>query len=82
MKTVLLAGACLLASNLAFADTFVPPHVTSKGTYVQGHYRSAPNSTRLDNYSTQGNVNPYNGQPGTKSLYPSTPSYKLPKLRY
>jgi len=24
-----------------------------------------PNSTKLDNYSTKGNVNPYTGKPGT-----------------
>lgn len=83
-KTALLGGACawLLASSFASADTYVPPHVTSKGNYVQGHYRTAPNSRRFDNYSTQGNVNPYTGQAGSKPLYPSTPTYKVPKLRY
>lgn len=38
----------------------------SNGTYVQPYERSAPNSTRQDNYSTQGNVNPYTGAAGTK----------------
>jgi len=32
----------------------------------QGHYRSSPNSTQRDNYSTYGNTNPYTGQRGTK----------------
>lgn len=43
------------------------------GTYVAPHYRSAPNSTKADNWSTKGNVNPYTGKPGTKPLEPATP---------
>jgi len=40
------------------------------GTYVQPHYQTSPNSSRLDNYSTQGNVNPYTGQQGTQPAFP------------
>lgn len=36
------------------------------GTYVQPHSRTAPNGTKSDNWSTQGNVNPITGTPGTK----------------
>ncbi len=36
------------------------------GTYVQPHYRSDPDRTVNNNWSTQGNVNPYTGKPGTK----------------
>jgi hypothetical protein len=39
------------------------------GTYVQGYHATNPNSTKLDNYSTKGNVNPWTGKPGTKSPY-------------
>ena len=35
-------------------------------TYVNGYMKTNPNSTRNDNYSTQGNYNPYTGQEGTK----------------
>lgn len=38
------------------------------GTCVQPHYRSSPNSTKLDNYSSKGNVNPYTGVEGTKKI--------------
>lgn len=46
-----------------------PKHIYVKGhwrngTYVQPYYRTAPNSTNRDNFSTQGNVNPYTGKPG------------------
>ena len=34
------------------------------GTYVQPYFRTAPNSTNRDNFSTKGNVNPYTGKPG------------------
>jgi len=34
------------------------------GTYVQGYYATNPNGTKLDNYSTLGNVNPWTGKPG------------------
>lgn len=39
------------------------------GIYVQPHYRSSPNRSRLDNWSTKGNFNPYTGKSGTKSPY-------------
>lgn len=47
----------------------VSGHVTKSGTYVQPHHATNPNGTKLDNWSTQGNVNPYTGQTGTKSPY-------------
>lgn len=65
MKKVLLA--VLLLSGIAQADVYVDGYYRSNGTYVSPHYRSSPNSTVYDNYSTQGNVNPYTGAYGTKS---------------
>lgn len=47
-------------------SVYVAPHVNSDGTYVQGHRRSEANDTKLDNWSTKGNVNPYTGKSGTK----------------
>ncbi|MDP3769976.1 MAG: hypothetical protein Q8R40_03515 [bacterium] len=41
----------------------------STGSYVMPHYRTSPNSTRFDNYSTKGNYNPYTGEKGYISLY-------------
>ncbi|HEX6963765.1 MAG TPA: hypothetical protein VF175_17995, partial [Lacipirellula sp.] len=51
------------------ADTYVRGHFRSNGTYVQPHYRSAPDGNRYNNFSTRGNINPYTGQIGTKSPY-------------
>lgn len=50
---------------ISFADVYVHPYQKDDGTNVQGYYRTPPNNTRNDNYSTQGNVNPYTGKEGT-----------------
>ena len=69
---VFLAGlVCAVAAASVSAQTYVKPYTRSDGTTVQGHYRSSPNSTALDNYSTRGNVNPYTGQIGTRDPYPA-----------
>jgi hypothetical protein len=47
-------------------STHVRGHSTRRGNYVMPHYRSHPNRTRVDNWSTHGNVNPYTGKAGTK----------------
>lgn len=59
---------CLLTTT-AYASTYVNGYTRRDGTYVQGHYRSNPNHTRLDNYSTKGNYNPYTGKAGTVNPY-------------
>ncbi|WPU66660.1 hypothetical protein [Peredibacter starrii] len=64
MKLILLGLSFF--SFAALADQYVDPYTQSDGTFVQGHYKTDPNETRNDNYSTRGNVNPYTGQPGTQ----------------
>lgn len=66
MKKMMLA--VLLFTGVAQADVYVNGYYRNDGTYVQGHYRSSPNSNVYDNYSTQGNVNPYTGVHGYKSF--------------
>ena len=56
----------LVLPNIVFADVYVQGYTKSDGTYVQGNYRSSPNGTTSDNYSTKGNINPYTGEYGTK----------------
>ena len=41
----------------------------SNGTYVPPHYRSAPDGSVYNNYSTKGNQNPYTGKSGTVNPY-------------
>ena len=46
-------------------DVYVRGYTKSNGTYVSPHYRTAPDSTPYNNYSTRGNTNPYTGKQGT-----------------
>lgn len=61
LLTILLVLPC-------FADVSVRGYYRKDGTYVRPHKRSSPNSTKSDNWSTKGNVNPYTGKAGTKSV--------------
>ncbi|HSW69437.1 MAG TPA: hypothetical protein VLI69_04700 [Gammaproteobacteria bacterium] len=65
MKILLLALISIF-SMASYADVYVHPYQKNDGSTVPGHYRTAPNSTKNDNYSTQGNINPHNGREGTK----------------
>jgi len=41
----------------------------STGTYIAPHFKTSPNKTKFDNFSTKGNVNPYTGKKGYISPY-------------
>jgi hypothetical protein len=69
-------GAILLIGSFAFAGIAsatvrVKGYVRKTPTYhyVAPHYRTSPNHTKIDNWSTKGNVNPYTGKAGTKSPF-------------
>lgn len=51
----------------------LPVHVRSyirhDGRFVRPSTRTAPNDTKLDNWSTRGNINPYTGKVGTRSPF-------------
>lgn len=64
MRLLVLIG---LLSGFLLADQYVHGYTRSNGTHVDGYYRSSPNNTVGDNFSTKGNVNPYTGQEGTKT---------------
>lgn len=55
-------GQCLAQVNSKHVR--VKGHTRKDGTYVQPYYRTAPNSTNRDNFSTIGNRNPYTGKAG------------------
>ncbi|MBI2725424.1 MAG: hypothetical protein HYX42_04160 [Polaromonas sp.] len=80
MKTIAIVA--LFCAGSAMAQVYVKPHVTKDGTFVDGHVRTAPNNTNLDNYSTKGNSNPYTGQQGTvQPNYFPQPTYQPPQPR-
>lgn len=75
MRVILVAA--LLASTATYAaGTRVDGYIRQDGTYVAPHYRSTPDSSRMNNYGTQGNYNPYTGQTG--SVNPYTQPYPTP----
>lgn len=48
-------------------DSYVEGYYRNDGTYVQPHYRTAPNNNPYDNWSAQNNVNPYAKNLGTQN---------------
>ncbi len=69
IKYLLIIAMLLLGAGTAQADVYVNGYYRKDGTYVQPHYRSNPDGNRFNNYSTQGNVNPYTGRAGTVNPY-------------
>ena len=67
MRWLIALSLGVFFATSAFADVYVRGYTRSDGTYVAPHYRSSPNYTKSDNWSQQGNVNPYTGQRGTRN---------------
>ncbi len=66
----LLIVFVFLLSSVYYAKTVnVKGSVTKSGVYRQPHHRTSPNKTKMDNWSTKGNINPYTGKEGTVDLY-------------
>lgn len=73
-----LAVALLAGPSLATESHRVKGYVTKSGTYVAPSRATKPNGTKVDNYSSKPNVNPYSGKAGNKDPYaPKAP--KAPK---
>lgn len=70
-KVIIFALVGLFLATSAIADVYVKGYTRKDGTYVAPHYRSDPNGSVYDNWSTKGNVNPYTGKKGTKNPYSS-----------
>ena len=67
--------------HAAAGDVSVKGYVKSDGTYVAPHMRSAADGDFSNNWTTQGNVNPYTAKEGTRVTPPAsygTPSYTPP----
>jgi hypothetical protein len=66
MKNLFLFIAFLFFTALSFAQSqvWVNGYYRSNGTYVQGHYRTAPDHTVNNNWTRRGNTNPHTQQPG------------------
>jgi hypothetical protein len=62
----LLAAALLGGYASATESHHVRSYVTKRGAYVAPHRQTNPDHSKLNNWSTKGNVNPYTGKKGTK----------------
>ena len=71
MKKIFIAVLVVLfTTSLVYAGTVkVKSGVTKTGTYKPPYVRTSPNNTKLDNWSTKGNTNPYTGKKGTVNPY-------------
>ncbi len=78
LKGLVLTAAIFLFALSIFvkpveAKVYVRGYVRpSSGTFILPHYRSNPDRSSFNNWSTKGNYNPMTGKKGTVS-----PSYKF-----
>lgn len=73
MRTLIAIALAAAALGANAQSHMRGAYVTKNGTYVAPSLATNPNSTKLDNYSTVGNVNPYSGRVGTVDPYRSEP---------
>lgn len=64
-----ISGLFLLTASSANAYSRTRGYFRSSGTYVMPHFRTSPNATKFDNFSTKGNVNFFTGKKGYKSIW-------------
>ena len=70
MKKIILTIAMGAMAIGCFAqvnqrNTHVNASIRKDGSYVTEHYRTTPNNTNRDNYTTKPNANPFTGIQGT-----------------
>ncbi|MBO6271574.1 hypothetical protein J6O48_02200 [bacterium] len=75
MKNLLVLVLMLSVVPIAHA-THVRGHYRSNGTYVTPYNRTRANYTKMDNYSTRGNSNPYTGKWGTTNPHRYSNTYR------
>lgn len=81
-RLAILLATALVAVGAADArgtgSVSVRGYFRSNGTYVAPHFRSAPDGSFANNWSTKGNFNPYTGAEGTRLSPPYRPGSGLP----
>lgn len=74
---ILALGLVAAGAVLAQGSHTTKAYVKKDGTYVAPSIKTNPNDTKLDNYSSKGNVNPYTGKEGTVDPYKIEPMKPL-----
>lgn len=81
MRLILTIALLLISSQAPAADTYVNGYTKQDGTWVAPHYQTKPDNNAFNNYSSQGNVNPYTGKAGTIDPYETQQNYGQKKHR-
>lgn len=66
LMTIFAAAPISVEARTTRARGYYKP---STGAYVAPHYKTTPNKSKFDNFSTKGNYNPYTGKKGTVNPY-------------
>ncbi|HUX35997.1 MAG TPA: hypothetical protein VMV71_03115 [Candidatus Paceibacterota bacterium] len=70
LSTLLLIGVLSFSVSAEARTTHVRGYYKpSTGSYVAPHYKTTPNHSRFDNFSTKGNSNPFTGKKGYINPY-------------
>lgn len=72
MRIIMIAAtalAVLAGPAMAQGYHYTQGYERQDGTYVAPHYQTNPDNSRMNNWSTQGNTNPFTGQAGTQNPY-------------
>lgn len=59
-------GSGYSGTGSSSSSTYVHGYTKKNGKHVNGYHRTKANGTQRDNYSTDGNVNPWTGKVGHK----------------
>jgi hypothetical protein len=73
ITSLLFSAEVFAKSRGGGGHVHVNGYTRKDGTYVQPHYRTAPDGIKTNNWSYSGNVNPYTGKVGTNP--DSSPNY-------
>ena len=66
---VLLIAGSFAISTEAKTIKIKSYYKPSIGKYINSYYKTSPNKTKLDNWSTKGNSNPFTGKKGYAKPY-------------
>ena len=66
MRKIILLTSLFVGFASFAGNTRVNGYIRKDGTYSRPYIRNSPNNTKIDNFSTKGNLNPYSGKKGTR----------------
>lgn len=65
LLSLIAALALIFSASTLARDVHVKGYTKKDSTYVAPHVRTSPDSSKQNNWSAKGNVNPYTGKKGT-----------------